>query len=123
MGSETNAPIETLRDGRLKATIWENKGESGPYHSVTLAKVYEDRDGKLQETHSFSGSELLRIAELAREAHGYLRGLRRDAALDREPDARPEPVAPSRGDRIREDAVRQDRPARFRGHANPGLER
>ncbi len=55
----SNQPLETFRDGRLKATVWENQGDSGPYHTVTLSKVYEDKEGKLQETHSFTGSELL----------------------------------------------------------------
>ena len=82
-----NKPIETLRDGRLKATIWHNESEGGAYHTVALAKVYEDRDGKLQETSSFSAGELLRVAELAREAHGVIRGYRRDLALEREPSA------------------------------------
>lgn len=62
-------PVETLRDGRLKATIWENQNENGSYHSVSLAKTYEDKQGRLQDSHSFTGSELLRIAELARESH------------------------------------------------------
>lgn len=53
-----NQPLETLRDGRLKATLWENQGENGTYHTVCLAKVYEDREGKLQEKSSFSAGEL-----------------------------------------------------------------
>lgn len=113
--SESNAPLETLRDGRLKATIWENQGESGTYHTVSLAKIYEDRDGKLQETHSFSGGELLRIAELAREAHGVVRGLRRDAALERETDATPEPGARA--------PSRDDRPSRFQRVAKADVAR
>lgn len=79
----SNKPIETLRDGRLKATIWENHSDSGAYHTVALAKVYEDRDGKLQETSSFSAGELLRVGELAREAHGLIRDLRRAHNLER----------------------------------------
>ncbi|MEX0283341.1 MAG: hypothetical protein AB3N23_01890 [Paracoccaceae bacterium] len=77
-------PIETLRDGRLKATIWENSGQSGLYHSVTLAKTFEDRDGKLQDSNSFTGAELLRVAELAREAHSYVREARRDMAAEQQ---------------------------------------
>lgn len=80
-----NKPIETLRDGRIKATIWENQSDRGAYHTVALAKVYEDRDGKLQETSSFSAGELLRVAELAREAHGVIRELRRDRTLEQAP--------------------------------------
>lgn len=76
-------PVETLRDGRLKATIWENQNENGSYHSVSLAKTYEDKNGRLQDSHSFTGSELLRIAELARESHSLIRDLRRERSQDR----------------------------------------
>jgi len=98
-------PIETFRDGRLKASIWQNESDKGPYHTVTMAKVYEDRSGKLQETNSFSSGELLRVAELAREAHTYVRDIRRDLAQDR----RSEPQREDRPGRF------QDRPERSSG--------
>ena len=50
----TNAPIQTLRDGRLKAAIWQNDSDKGPFHTVTLTRIYEDSAGKLQESASFS---------------------------------------------------------------------
>lgn len=109
---EQNPPLETLRDGRLKATIWENRNEAGePYHTVTLAKTFEDRDGKLQDTSSFTAGELLRVSELAREAFTVLRAMRRTMALERktEPAAR----------RAAQDA--DTRPKRFRGY--PPFER
>jgi hypothetical protein len=111
--SESNSPLNVLRDGRLKATVWENEGENGTYHTVTLAKIYEDNNGKLQETNSFSGGELLRIAELAREAHSYVRDLRREVAVERKAETRAEPNGP----------FREERPRRFRGVAKPGMER
>ena len=111
--SAQNQPIETLRDGRLKATLWENQGENGSYHTVTLAKVYEGKDGQLQETSSFSAGELLRVAELARESHGLIRDLRRDHALDRNapaPDERPHRPRKASADR-------------FAGREGPSLDR
>lgn len=110
----SNTPLETLRDGRLKATVWENAGDNNEtYHTVTLAKVYEDRNGQLQETSSFSAGELLRVAELAREAHGVIRGLRREQAVER----RAEQEAP------RAQAPWEEKPSRFRKFSQPGLER
>lgn len=112
--NQNNTPIETLRDGRLKATIWQNAGENGEtYHTVAFAKVYEDREGKLQDSSSFSGGELLRLAELAREAHGVIRDIRRERAMERRTEQQPARSAPSR----------EERPARFRGRPQPGLER
>ncbi|SPJ26507.1 hypothetical protein [Palleronia abyssalis] len=113
----SNQPIETLRDGRLKATLWENQGESGPYHTVTLAKVYEDKDGHLQETSSFSARELLRVAELAREAHGLIRSLRREHNLERTNERE----APKREERPHR--PRRAAPDRFAGREGPSLDR
>ncbi|MGR3804845.1 hypothetical protein [Marinibacterium profundimaris] len=101
----SNKPIETLRDSRLKASIWENASEKGPYYTVSLAKIYEDKDGHLQETQSFSASELLRVAELAREAHGVVRDLKRERSLERNTDQQAEQGS---------NRSRSERPARFR---------
>ena len=65
----TNAPIQTLRDGRLKAAIWQNDSDKGPFHTVTLTRIYEDSAGKLQESASFSANELLRVADAHIIAH------------------------------------------------------
>lgn len=65
-------PVDVIRDGALKATIWENQGEKGVYFSTVLARTYEDSDGRLRDTHSFNGTELLRIAELARRAYEHV---------------------------------------------------
>ena len=87
--TQGNRPAQTLRDGPLKAVIWENEGEKGPYFSTTLAKTYEDRDGNLRDTHSFSGSDLLRVAELARQAYTASNELRqaRNQTPERDPQA------------------------------------
>lgn len=120
---DQNQPLTTLRDGRLKAVIWENQNEAGePYHNITLAKTYEDKDGRLQDTNSFSASELLKVGELAREAHGVIRGIRRDLAIERQHDERPEQHRDQRPE-PRAAQHREDRPARFRKSSQPGLER
>lgn len=71
-------PADVIRDGALKATIWENASEKGPYHTTTLAKTFEDKSGKLRDTHSFSNNDLLRVSELARQAYTRSNELRRD---------------------------------------------
>lgn len=104
-------PADVLRDGALKATIWKNSGEKGPYFTTTLAKTYEDRNGKPRDTHSFSGSDLLRVAELARDAYARSNQLRRDlgkqrsqeAAQDRREDAAPDSRSSYRGRRARDE--------------------
>lgn len=71
-------PDETLRDGPLKAVIWRNDGENGAFFSVTLAKTYKDDRGQYQDSHSFSGTDLLRVAELSRQAYSRVNELRRE---------------------------------------------
>lgn len=71
-----NRPTETLRDGSLKATIWKNFGDNGNFYTVTLARSFKDEADQWQETSSFSGSQLLRIARLAGRAYDRVSALR-----------------------------------------------
>ena len=62
-------PVETLRDGAVKAAIWRNESENGAFFAVTFARTYKDGKGDLQDTDSFSGTQLLRLARLADKAY------------------------------------------------------
>ncbi|MCC7389417.1 MAG: hypothetical protein IT431_11680 [Phycisphaerales bacterium] len=64
-----NHPVDTLRDGSLKATIWRNEGEKGPHYSVSITRTWRDEQGDYHDSDSFAGSELLRIARLANIAY------------------------------------------------------
>lgn len=86
--SPKTGPVDVIRDGALKATIWENDSENGVYFSTVLARTYEDSDGRLRDTHSFNGTELLRIAELARRAYENVTAYR--AELNHQYKAEPE---------------------------------
>ena len=74
-----NPPVETLREGPLKAALWRNESERGAYHAVTLARTYKDREGQLQETSSFRAKDMLGLSELARRAHHHAHDLDRAA--------------------------------------------
>lgn len=85
MNAQTSdPPVAVIRDGMLKASIWENYGERGVYYATTFAKTYEDKNGDLKDGHSFTGTDLLRLAELARQAYAQTNALRA------EPGNRPE---------------------------------
>lgn len=75
---KTREPADVVRDGALKASIWRNEGENGPFYSTTFARTYEDRDGNLQDAHSFSGTDLLKLKELAGKAYDRSAELRRE---------------------------------------------
>lgn len=85
--ANSKIPVISLRDGALKASIWENNGESGSYLSTTFTKTYT-KDGKPTDGHVFSSHDLLPLSELARKAYGKI-GLYRE--LKKQQRAEPSP--------------------------------
>lgn len=65
------SPVMVIRDGALKASIWENEGENGSYLTTTFARTYT-KDGKPQDSYSFGRNDLLAVSELARRAYGKI---------------------------------------------------
>lgn len=66
--TEKPKPVETLRDGRLKATIWRNFGDNGTFYSVEISRTYKDGDD-YKNAHSYSGAELLKVSRLSLKAY------------------------------------------------------
>jgi hypothetical protein len=69
-------PIETIKDGKLSAAIWQNSGDKGLFYSVTFARVYTGEDEKPHSATSFSGSDLLKVAHLSQKAYDRCQALR-----------------------------------------------
>ncbi|WP_300029247.1 hypothetical protein [uncultured Roseobacter sp.] len=110
-----NKPLATYRDGKLKATLWQNENREGDtYYTVNLAKVYEDRNGKLQETSSFSDTEVLRVTELGKEARTHALHLKREHSLERKQQQSQERNSDRRGGGT---------PDRFQNRSEPRMER
>ena len=81
MSTPKNKPIDTLRDGSLKATIWKNASEKGSFYSVEFSRTYRDSENNYRDSHSFSGAEPLQLAHLATRAYDRIAQLRQaDAA-------------------------------------------
>ena len=66
-------PIQILRDGSLKASIWRNQKRDGTsFYSTQFGKTYEDpKTGKPKDSNNFSGSDLLKLSRLAERAYSY----------------------------------------------------
>lgn len=60
-------PVETIRSGALKASIWKNKGQNGAFLKVTFSKTYSV-DGEPKDTYSFDARDLLTLSDLAQHA-------------------------------------------------------
>ena len=61
-------PIDEVRIGRVKATIWQNGTEDAPRYNVTFSRLYKDGD-RWQNTQSFGRNDLLTLAKVADLAH------------------------------------------------------
>jgi len=96
---ENNGPADVLRDGNIKATIWKNERENGPSFNTIFARTWQDEQGAYRDSHSFSGTELLRVSELARGAYARMNELRQEHRQELEVEiSRDDDEAPARGD-------------------------
>lgn len=92
MNDEHKKPVESLRDGSVKAAIWENEGEKGKFHSVTFTRTYRDREGNYADTNRFSGTDLLKLSSMATQSY---EAVQRHRALNRETQAPSKKQEPS----------------------------
>ena len=58
-----NFPKKKFRAGAISATVWENKGvnqsgEENTYNTISLERVYQDKEGNWKSTNSFRLSDL-----------------------------------------------------------------
>ena len=64
-------PVDAIRIGRVKATIWRNGPDEQPRHNVTFSRLYKDGD-QWKSTQSFGRNDLLVLAKVADQAHSRL---------------------------------------------------
>jgi hypothetical protein len=67
-----NKPATTLRRGIVKATIWENMSEKGPFFSTTFSRSYKDHSGKWRNGASFALNDLEAVLTVAYEAKEWI---------------------------------------------------
>ena len=79
--TQNNGPVETLRDGAIKATIWRNEGEKDGekyvFFTTEISRTYTDDDGKYHDSYSMSAVQLLKQSHLALKAYDRVRKLER----------------------------------------------
>lgn len=74
--AQTRRPEDTLREGPLKATIWRNEGENGPYRTTEYTRSYQDKEGKWRDTHAMRESDNLPLRHLSGRAHDRVMALK-----------------------------------------------
>lgn len=64
-----NSPVDTIRNGRLKVTIWQNKNKKGEtFFTASLVKSYKDKSDTWKETNQLTGNEISHASALLHKA-------------------------------------------------------
>lgn len=66
-----NAPVQEIRIGRIKATVWPNETQNGRRYNTTFARLYRVED-QWRETQSFGGDDLPLLAKVADQVHSWI---------------------------------------------------
>jgi hypothetical protein len=72
MMATNNKPANTLRCGNLKATIWENVSEKGPFFATSFSRPFRNQSGAWRNGTSFGLSDLEALITVAREAKEWI---------------------------------------------------
>ena len=73
-------PVDEIRIGRVKATIWRNGTDEQPRHNVTFSRIYKEGD-QWKSTQSFGRNDLLVLAKVADLAHTRISHSRESGAI------------------------------------------
>ena len=73
-------PVDEIRIGRVKATVWRNGTDDKPRHNVTFSRLYKEGD-EWKSTQSFGRNDLLVLAKVADLAHTRIFQLPAEAEL------------------------------------------
>jgi hypothetical protein len=65
-------PTHTLRCGNIKATIWHNVSEKGPFFATTFSRPFKDQSGAWRNGTSFGLNDLEALLIVAREAKEWI---------------------------------------------------
>ncbi len=67
-----NKPANTLRCGNIKATIWQNSSENGPFFATTFSRPFMDQSGAGRNGTSFGLNDLESLVAVACEAKDWI---------------------------------------------------
>jgi hypothetical protein len=77
MSNSNKKPVSKVTLYPITAAIWRNEnGKAEPFYNVTFERTYKNEAGELQNSTSFSASDLLLLAKVADRAHSEIYKLR-----------------------------------------------
>jgi len=65
-------PANRLRCGNIKATIWQNVSEKGPFFATTFTRPFKDQSGAWRKGTSFDHNDLEALLTVARDAKEWI---------------------------------------------------
>ena len=68
-----NKPHNINAGRGVRATIWSNEGKNGTWYNVKFSRCYKDDTGELQNSDSFTISDLLHVAWAATKAFEHIK--------------------------------------------------
>jgi hypothetical protein len=69
---QSKQPANTLRCGNIKATIWKNTSEKGPFYATTFSRPFKDQSGAWRNGTSFGLSDLEALLTVAVQAKDWI---------------------------------------------------
>jgi len=70
--NSSKRPATTLRYGNIKATIWQNVSEKGPFFATSLSRPFKDQSGTWRNGTSFGLNDFEALMTVACEAKEWM---------------------------------------------------
>ncbi len=66
-----NRPAYEVRLGRIKATVWRNASDSGPWYSTVISRLYKEGND-WRQSESYGRDDLPLVMKVADLAHTWI---------------------------------------------------
>ena len=66
-------PVQTFREGAIGLSIWERRGENGPFFEFTLSRAWKKTDEEAGYARSFNEYHEEALVKVIREAAAFIR--------------------------------------------------
>ena len=70
--NSSKRPATTLRCANIKAAIWKNVSENGPFFATTFSRSFKDQAGAWRNGTSFGLNDLEALMNVASEAKEWI---------------------------------------------------
>jgi len=72
----SDKPIHTIRIGGIKASIWENRAQSGNlFYTTTIVRCFKDETDQWRESNSYLPDDLPKLELAARKAFEHIHSI------------------------------------------------